>query len=212
MTPLRIPSPTVLLRDPLSDPRAPAVAAFVIAGVALGIAGWRVLRNLRHNEPGLTSPVAFALALVIALAGFFGAQSLAGTERWGGNRRPSLGCCRPVFLCRPASVCSRFEGPIGRGSVGNRALFRSFSVDARQGQSALFHHGRYGLGQDDGDERPAHGPDAARSPARGHRHGEQGRRVVFPGVARKEVRPVARHNPTPVKNGGGCPRPALAAL
>jgi hypothetical protein len=82
MTPLRIPSPTVLLRDALNDPRAPAVAAFAVAGVALGVAGWRVLRNLRHNEPGLTSPVAFALALVIGLAGFLGAQSLGGSERW----------------------------------------------------------------------------------------------------------------------------------
>ncbi|HVU15510.1 MAG TPA: hypothetical protein VHD32_01185 [Candidatus Didemnitutus sp.] len=81
-TPLRIPSPTVLLRDALNDPRTPAVAAFVVAGVALGIAGWRVLRNLRHNEPGLTSPIAFALALVVGLAGFFGAQSLGESERW----------------------------------------------------------------------------------------------------------------------------------
>ena len=76
MKPLRIPSPTVLLHEALNDPRAPAVAAFALAGVALALAGWRVLRNLRHNEPGLTGPVAFGLAILIAFAGVFGAQTL----------------------------------------------------------------------------------------------------------------------------------------
>ena len=72
----------VLYREALNDPRAPAIAAFVLAGLAVGFASWRVLRNLRHNEPGLTAPVAFALTLVIMFAGFFGAHSLPGDERW----------------------------------------------------------------------------------------------------------------------------------
>ena len=82
MTPPRIPSPTVLFRDAINDPRAPAVAALALAGVALGFATWRVLRNLRHNEPGLQALPAFGLALVIAAAGLFGSQSLPEFWHW----------------------------------------------------------------------------------------------------------------------------------
>ena len=82
MTPLRIPSPTVLLREALNDPRAPAMAAFAVAGLALGFAARRVLRNLRHNEPGLTAPAAFGVALVVAFAGLFGAEDLPRDWRW----------------------------------------------------------------------------------------------------------------------------------
>jgi hypothetical protein len=82
MTPPRIPSPTVLFRDAINDPRAPAVAPLALAGVALGFATWRVLRNLRHNEPGLQALPAFGLALVIAAAGLFGSQSLPEFWHW----------------------------------------------------------------------------------------------------------------------------------
>lgn len=82
MTPLHVPSPTALLHEALNDARAPAAAAFAFAGAALGFAAWRVLRNLRHNEPGLMAPVAFCAALVVALGGFSGAQSLPENVRW----------------------------------------------------------------------------------------------------------------------------------
>ena len=82
MTPLHVPSPTALLHEALNDARAPALAAFAFAGVALGVAAWRVLRNLRHNEPGLIAPAAFCAASVIALGGFIGAQSLPGSLHW----------------------------------------------------------------------------------------------------------------------------------
>jgi len=72
----------VLLHQALNDPRAPAVAGVALASLALGFAAWRVLRNLRHNEPGLTAPTAFGVALVIAFAGFFGAEGLPGDWRW----------------------------------------------------------------------------------------------------------------------------------
>jgi hypothetical protein len=82
MTPLHVPSPTALLHEALNDALAPAVAAFASAGIALGFAAWRVLRNLRHNEPGLIAPAAFCAAFVIALGGFIGAQNLPESLRW----------------------------------------------------------------------------------------------------------------------------------
>jgi hypothetical protein len=82
MTPLHVPSPTTLLHEALNDARAPAVTAFVFVGITLGLAAWRVLRNLRHNEPGLVAPAAFCAALVVALGGFIGAQSLPESVRW----------------------------------------------------------------------------------------------------------------------------------
>ncbi len=82
MTPLHVPSPTALLHEALNDARVPAVTAFTFAGIALGFAAWRVLRNLRHNEPGLVAPAAFGAALVIALSGFIGAQNLPESLRW----------------------------------------------------------------------------------------------------------------------------------
>jgi hypothetical protein len=72
----RIPPPTVLLRGWLHDPHAITVGIFAVFALALGLAGWLVLRNLRHNEPGLRASVAFWLALVIAGTGLVGAQRL----------------------------------------------------------------------------------------------------------------------------------------
>ncbi len=72
----KIPSPTVLFREWAHDPRAITVGIFAVFALALGFAGWLVLRNLRHNEPGLKAPAAFWLALVIAGTGLAGAQRL----------------------------------------------------------------------------------------------------------------------------------------
>ena len=72
-----LPAPQVLLRQWLQNPHAITVAAFAMAAVFLGIAGWLIQRNLRHNEPGLRGPVALALALLIASGGLFGAGRLS---------------------------------------------------------------------------------------------------------------------------------------
>jgi len=71
-----LPAPQILLREWLHNPHAMTVAAFSIAAFFLGLAGWIVQRNLRHNEPGLRAPVALALALVVAAPGVFGADRL----------------------------------------------------------------------------------------------------------------------------------------
>lgn len=71
-----LPSPELLLRQWLHEPHAITVAAFAFAGLFLGIAAWLVLRNLRHNEPGLRAPLAFLLALAVAGTGVFGASRL----------------------------------------------------------------------------------------------------------------------------------------
>lgn len=72
----RLPPPDVLIRQWLHNPHALTVAAFVLAGVFLGIAAWLIHRNLRHNEPGLRAPLALPFALVISAAGVFGAWRL----------------------------------------------------------------------------------------------------------------------------------------
>ncbi len=72
-----LPSPEVLLRSWLHHPHALTVAAFTVSVVLLTVSGGLVLRNLRHNEPGLRAPVAFVLAVAIAGAGLFGAGRLA---------------------------------------------------------------------------------------------------------------------------------------
>lgn len=69
--------PQIVLREWLHHPHAITVALFAVAAIALGIALWFVLRNARHNEPGLKAPVAFALALVIATTGLMGARRLS---------------------------------------------------------------------------------------------------------------------------------------
>jgi hypothetical protein len=53
--------------------------AFSISIVALAIAAWLVLRNARHNEPGLKAPAAFALAVLIAASGAFASLRLSQT-------------------------------------------------------------------------------------------------------------------------------------
>ena len=70
-----------MLRQWLHDPHAITVAAFAIAALFIGIAGWFIHRNLRHNEPGLRAPVALPLALIIAATGIFGADRLSSP--WG---------------------------------------------------------------------------------------------------------------------------------
>ncbi|MFT3783702.1 MAG: hypothetical protein QM790_16945 [Nibricoccus sp.] len=72
----RLPAPEILIRQWLHNPHAITVAAFVLAGIFLGIAGWLIHRNLRHNEPGLRAPLALPFALIISAAGVFGAWRL----------------------------------------------------------------------------------------------------------------------------------------
>ncbi len=81
MTPLRVPSPAALLHEVLRDVPMPAVAALGLAGLSLGVAAWRVLRNLRHNEPGLPAWAAFGLAMGAGLGGLFGAEILPEAAR-----------------------------------------------------------------------------------------------------------------------------------
>lgn len=73
---IKITPPLVLLREWLQRPEAVTAGLFFVAAVALGIALWRVFRNLRHNEPGLKAPGAFALALIVAASGLVGARRL----------------------------------------------------------------------------------------------------------------------------------------
>ena len=72
----KLPSPTTLLRDWLHDPGALTVGFFAVSALAFGVAAWLVLRNIRHNEPGLKAPAAFVLALIIAASGLVGARRL----------------------------------------------------------------------------------------------------------------------------------------
>jgi hypothetical protein len=72
----KIPSPISFLREWLHHPSAFTVGLFLIATIAFALALWRIIRNLRHNEPGLSAPMAFALALVIAGAGLLGTYRL----------------------------------------------------------------------------------------------------------------------------------------
>lgn len=72
----KLQAPHVMLREWLQHPHPLTVGLFAVAALALGIALWLVLRNVRHNEPGLKAPVAFVLALVLATAGLLGARRL----------------------------------------------------------------------------------------------------------------------------------------
>ena len=76
-----LPAPHVLMRQWLHDPQAITVAAFAISALFLGIAGWLIQRNLRHNEPGLRLPLALPFAIVISASGVFGASRLPSP--WG---------------------------------------------------------------------------------------------------------------------------------
>ena len=69
-------APDVLVRQWLQSPQAITVLAFAICGLFLGISGWLILRNLRHNEPGLRAPASLPMALAIAASGVFGAGRL----------------------------------------------------------------------------------------------------------------------------------------
>lgn len=73
---LRLPSPTALLRAWVHDPRALTAVVFMVGALGLGAALWLILRNLRHNEPGLKGAAALVLALLIAASGIVGAQRL----------------------------------------------------------------------------------------------------------------------------------------
>jgi hypothetical protein len=57
-----LPATDVLFRQWLHHSHAITVASFAIAAVFLGISGWFIQRNLRHNDPGLRAPFAFSFA------------------------------------------------------------------------------------------------------------------------------------------------------
>jgi len=79
---MKVPSaPQILVHKWLHDPRAITVAAFAVAALFIGIAGWLIHRNLRQNEPGLRAPCALPFALIISAAGVFGADRLP--TQWG---------------------------------------------------------------------------------------------------------------------------------
>jgi hypothetical protein len=90
----KLPSFTALWRDWLHDPRALTIALFATAGAALAFAVWHILRNLRHNEPGLKAPAGFACALLIAGAGITGADRLP----------------RPLFIPVSGGLCVAAAG------------------------------------------------------------------------------------------------------
>jgi hypothetical protein len=72
----RLPPPDVLLRQWLQEPHVITVGAFLISAIFLGIAGWKIQRNLLHNDPGVTALSAFVLATVVAGTGAYGALRL----------------------------------------------------------------------------------------------------------------------------------------
>lgn len=76
-----LPAPEVLLRKWLQSPHVITAGALAIACVFAGIAAWLILRNLRHNEPGLRKPMVLPFALIISAAGIFGASRLSSP--WG---------------------------------------------------------------------------------------------------------------------------------
>ncbi|HTO02164.1 MAG TPA: hypothetical protein VL069_00615, partial [Opitutus sp.] len=106
-----IPAPEVLLRQWLHDPHAFTVGAFAIAALFLGIAGWFIHRNLRHNEPGLRAPVALTFALIIAAAGISGADRLPSP--WGLYVGASI-CALAGFLFFCADHCRFVRDPAGK--------------------------------------------------------------------------------------------------
>ncbi len=72
----RFPSPEVLLRQWLQDPLAITVGVFAISLIILGIAGWKIHRNLLHNDPGISANGAFLFSIALAITGTFGALRL----------------------------------------------------------------------------------------------------------------------------------------
>lgn len=91
---IRPQAPDILIRQWLQNPHAITVGAFVLAGAFLGIAGWLIQRNLRHNEPGLRAPLALPFALTISAAGVFGAWRLPSPR--------NTGTCIQTYLNRRA--------------------------------------------------------------------------------------------------------------
>ena len=71
-----LPPPPVLVRQWLESPHTFTAGFFAVATTFAGIAVWLVLRNLRHNEPGLTAPAALFLALLLGFSGVAGAIRL----------------------------------------------------------------------------------------------------------------------------------------
>ncbi len=72
-----LPPPHVLLRQWLHDPHAITVLFFALAFVFLVFAGWKIHRNLRHNDPGLSATAALFFALFVAAFGLAGSERLA---------------------------------------------------------------------------------------------------------------------------------------
>ena len=78
-----LPAPSKLFYQWLHDPRAPAFISCAICLLFLMVAGWLILRNLRHNEPGLRAPAALPIALAISATGIFGASAWPAPWSYG---------------------------------------------------------------------------------------------------------------------------------
>ena len=130
LTLAKIRPPEVIVREWLHDPRALTFGLLACALGALGLAFWLILRNLRHNEPGLSARMAFVLALVAATTGLVGAHRLtedrfltvggglccaAGSLFWSAAFRISelarriSSCKRPTALFRASSERKELE-------------------------------------------------------------------------------------------------------
>ena len=73
----RIAAPGELFARAYQHPLAPAFLSLALAGIILAIAGFLIWRNWRHNEPGLSKPLAFGAAVTIFAATLFAATYLA---------------------------------------------------------------------------------------------------------------------------------------
>lgn len=85
-----LPPPPVLVRQWLESPHTFTAGFFAVATIFAGIAVWLVLRNLRHNEPGLTALAALFLALLIRTAQFLAACCGDGCRPLISGRSPFL--------------------------------------------------------------------------------------------------------------------------
>src|SRR5687767_2323419 len=77
-----LPPPSILLRQWPHNPQTVTAGLFALALVFLAVAGWKIHRNLHHNDPGLSAPAAFFFALVIAFSSLAGSERLPAPWSW----------------------------------------------------------------------------------------------------------------------------------
>ena len=177
-------------------PHAITVAAFVICSVLLGISGWFIQRNLRHNAPGLRAPLAFSFALIISASGVFGPTRLPSS--WG----LLVGIIIRVLaalLFYHADHRRFVRNPAGK-IVADRwqivLTFAGFQWTRDKANRHFFFSGDTGSGKISG-MTACWTRSSSAIPRWRRGYGQQGRRVVLPRMARKEIRPRERHHPAP---------------